>query len=49
MTVTYSDITNKYTFSCPRTITLGLGALSTMNNCVRFPVGTVANSYTTYR
>ena len=46
MTATYSDITNKFTFSCPRTTTLGLGALSTMNNCTGFPSGTVANSYT---
>ena len=47
ITATYSDITNKFTFTCPHTGTLGLSALSTMNNCVGFPNGTVTNSYTT--
>ena len=47
ITATYSDITNKFTFTCPHTYTLGLSALSTMNACVGFPTGLVANSYTT--
>ena len=47
ITVTYSSITNKFTFPCPHTGVLGLAASSTMNNCVGFPNGTVANSFTT--
>ena len=47
ITVTYSDITSKFTFTCPHTYTLGLSAASTMNNCVGFLNGAIANSYTT--
>ena len=47
ITATYSDLTSKFTFTCPHTYTLGLSALSTVNNCVGFPTGAVANTYTT--
>ena len=43
MTATYSDITEKFTFSCPHNVSLGLSSTRTMDNCVDFP-----NSYTTY-
>ena len=47
ITAKYSDITNKFTFTCPHTYTGGVSAVSTMNACVGFPTGLVANSYTT--
>jgi len=47
ITVTYSDLTNMFTFTCPHTYTLGLNVASTMNNCVGFLNGAIANSYTT--
>ena len=45
LTATYNDITYKFTFTCQHTGTLGLGVSSTMNNCIGFPNGTVANSF----
>ena len=32
---------------CPFTSSLGVSALSTMNNCVAYPTGLLANAYTT--
>ena len=39
----YIDLKYKCTCSCPDSVTL-----STMNNCVGFPIGSIANSYATY-
>ena len=47
ITATDSDLTNKFTFTCPHTYTLGLSANSTMNTCIGFPSGINANTYTT--
>ena len=47
MTVTYSDITNKFSCTCPHTYTLGLSATSTMNNYVGLLSGAITNNYAT--
>ena len=48
--VDYAGNTQTFTtskFTCPHTYTLGLSVASTMNNCVGFLNGAIANSYTT--
>ena len=47
ITATYSDLTNKFTFTCPYTYKLGLSANSTMNTCIGFPSGVNTPMYTT--
>ena len=44
---TYSDITNKFTLTCPFTSSLGISSLSTMNSCIGYPTGLNAAAYTT--
>ena len=46
ITVSYSDKTNKFTFTCPHAYTLGWSANNTIKNCVGFLNGVIANSYT---
>jgi hypothetical protein len=42
ITVTYSDLTSKFTITSTRARTLSISSISTLNNCIGFPNGLIA-------